>query len=235
MEDVGLYNAGFAIIGTYVGLVFTAMSTDYYPRLSGVAHDNKMGTLLINQQAEIALLILAPILTIFLIFNNWVVIVLYSTEFIPVNGMIQWAALGMYFKAASWSIAFILLAKGASKLFFWNELVVNIYMLGLNLLGYYLYGLDGLGISFLISYALYFLQVFLLAKYKYKFSFISKFYKIFCIQLSLGILCFAITMFVPSPLAYVFGLPFILFSALYSFKELDKRMDLKGIINNYRK
>jgi hypothetical protein len=35
------------------------VSTDYYPRLAGVAHDNKKGTVLINQQAEIALLIIA--------------------------------------------------------------------------------------------------------------------------------------------------------------------------------
>lgn len=235
LEDVGLYNAGFAIIGTYVGLVFMAMSTDYYPRLSGVAHDNKQGTLLINQQAEIAVLILSPILTIFLIFINWAIIVLYSTEFIPVNRLIQWAALGMYFKAASWSIAFVLLAKGASKLYFWNELVMNIYMLGLNLVGYYLYGLNGLGISFLVSYVLYFLQVFFLAKYKYEFSFSPQFYKIFGIQLALGMLCFAITMFLSNPLAYILGLPFIATSVWYSFRELDKRLDLKGIINNYRK
>lgn len=235
LEDVGLYNAGFAIIGTYVGLVFTAMSTDYYPRLSGVAHDNKKGSLLMNQQAEIALLILAPILTVFIIFINWAVILLYSKEFTPVNGLIQWAALGMYFKAASWSIAFILLAKGASNIFFWNELVGNIYMLGFNLLGYYLYGLDGLGMSFLISYVLYFLQVFLLAKYKYDFSFSPQFYKIFGFQLVLGMLCFTITMFVATPWNYIIGLPFILISAWYSFKELDKRMDLKGIVNNLRK
>jgi O-antigen/teichoic acid export membrane protein len=235
LEDVGLYNAGFAIIGTYVGLIFTAMSTDYYPRLAGVAHDNKKGTVLINQQAEIALLIIAPILTVFLIFINWAVVLLYSTEFTPVKALIQWAAMGMYFKAASWSIAFILLAKGASKLFFWNELLGNIYALGLNLLGYHLFGLEGLGISFLISYVLYFLQVFLFAKHKYQFDFSPKFYKIFSIQLLMGVLCFAITMFFSKPLSYIVGLPFIFISAWYSFKELDKRMDIKGIINNYGK
>jgi len=230
LDDVGLYNAGFAIIATYVGLVFTAMSTDYYPRLSGVSHDNKKGTLLMNQQAEIALLILAPILAIFLIFINWVVIILYSTEFIPVNGLIQWAALGMYFKAASWSIAFILLAKGASKLFFWNELVWNIYMLGLNLLGYYFYGLDGLGVSFLISYMLYFSQVFYIAKNKYQFKFNLEFYKIFSIQFTLGLCCFLIIKFAPTYWAYMIGIPLILISIGYSFKELNKRMDLIGLL-----
>lgn len=235
LEDVGLYNAGFAIIGTYVGMIFAAMGTDYYPRLSGVAYDLKKSTLLINQQAEIAVLILAPILTIFIIFINWAVILLYSAKFTPVNNLIQWAALGMYFKAAGWSIAFIILAKGASRLFFWNELAVNIYMLGLNLLGYYLYGLNGLGISFFISYGLYFLQVFLLVKHKYEFSFSPKFYKIFGIQLALGLLCFVITMFISTPLAYVLGTPFILISVLYSFKELDKRIDLKVIIKTFTK
>ena len=68
IEDVGLFNAGFAIINTYVGLVFTAMATDYYPRLSGVAKDNKKAALMINQQADIAILILAPVLVVFLIF-----------------------------------------------------------------------------------------------------------------------------------------------------------------------
>lgn len=235
LEDVGLYNAGFAIIGTYVGLVFTAMSTDYYPRLSGVSHDAKKGTLLINQQAEITLLILSPILTIFLIFIDWVILVLYSTEFTAISRLIQWAALGMYFKAASWSIAFIFLAKGASKLFFWNEFFGNIYVLGLNLLAYHLYGLDGLGLSFLISYIIYFIQVFFLTKHKYDFRFSLEFYKIFIIQLVLGIICFIVNMFVKTPLNYILGLLFILISFWYSYKELDNRIDFKGIINKYKK
>lgn len=235
LEDVGLYNAGFAIIGTYVGLVFTAMSTDYYPRLSGVSHDNKKANLLINQQAEIAVLILAPILTVFIIFINWAVIVLYSTEFIAVNGLIQWAALGMYFKAATFSIAYVLLAKGASQTFFWSEVVANAYLLLFNILGYKYFGLTGMGISFLICYIFSLLQVYFIANYKYEFNFSITFYKIFGIQLALGIFCFTITMFVSTSLAYILGLPFILISSWYSFKELDNRMDLKGIINTYRK
>ena len=39
VEQVGLYNAGFAIINTYVGMVFSAMATDYFPRLSGIVSD----------------------------------------------------------------------------------------------------------------------------------------------------------------------------------------------------
>jgi len=234
--QVGLYSAGFAIINTYVGLIFTAMSTDYYPRLSAVAHSNELSKQTINQQAEIALLILSPIIMFFLVFIQWVIIILYSNKFIAVDTMIHWAALGMLFKAASWAIAMLLLAKGASALFFWNELIVNIYILCLNILGYYFLGLTGLGISFMLSYLLYFIQVSILIKIKYKFSFDKAFIFIFCIQLLLALSCFIVTKFLKPPYSYLLGIVFILFSVYYSFKELDKRIGmLRSVIALFNK
>lgn len=234
VDQVGLYNAGFAIVNTYVGMIFTAMGTDYYPRLSSVSSSNSKSREVINQQVEIALLILAPVIVIFLVFINWIVVLLYSTKFIPVNEMILYAAMGMFFKAASWAVAFIFLAKGASKLFFWNELISNIYLLFLNLAGYYLYGLTGLGISFLVAYVLYLVQVYFVAAVKFEFSFTPAFYKIFSSQFVLAVICFIIVMFLNKPLAYFVGIPFILFSSWISVRELNKKLDLKAILVSYR-
>lgn len=231
--DVGLYNAGFVIINTYVGLIFTAMGTDYYPRLSAVAHSNRLSKQSINQQAEIALLILAPILIVFLVFINWAIILLYSTKFIAVNTMIYWAALGMFFKATSWAIAFIFLAKGTSKLFFWNELSGNIYILVLNLLGYHYFGLTGLGISFMVGYLLYLIQVFIIAKLKFEFSFDRGFINIFIIQIALAISCFLAVKFLIQPYPYIVGTLLLLISGVYSLKELEKRIGIKEIINGF--
>lgn len=234
IEQVGLYTAGFTIINTYVGMVFTAMGTDYYPRLSGVAHDNTKSRHLINQQAEVAILILAPVLAVFLIFINWLVILLYSQKFIEVNGMILWAAMGMYFKAASFCISYILLAKGASRVFFWNELIANLYILCFNLIGYKLYGLEGLGISFLVAYFVYFIQVFIVARRKYEFSFDKEFYKVAGIQLLIGLVCFCIMRTLNSPWTYISGSILITISSVYSFRELEKRIGLKKIfISHY--
>jgi O-antigen/teichoic acid export membrane protein len=235
VAEVGLYSAGFNIIGTYVGLVFTAMGTDYYPRLSGIAHDNRKATTMINQQAEIAVLILAPILCVFLVFINWVVILLYSTKFVAVNGMIHWAALGMFFKAASWSIAFVFLAKSASKLFFWNELISSVYLLGFNMLGYKYAGLDGLGISFLVTYILYFLQVYLITHKIYAFSLDKAFIQIISIQLLIAVTCFLIVKFLTAPYSYIAGTLLIIISVGFSLNELNKRMDLKQIVSNFRR
>jgi O-antigen/teichoic acid export membrane protein len=234
VDQVGLYSAGFAIINTYVGMVFTAMSTDYYPRLSAVSHSNEKSKEVINQQAEIAILILAPIILVFLVFINWVVIVLYSTKFTPINDMILYAALGMFFKAASWSIAFIFLAKGASKVFFWNELIANVYLLGLNLLGYKYFGLLGMGISFMVAYVLYVIQVFFVSRYQYQFSFTPAFYKIFILQFGLAVACLVIVKVLGSPFSYIVGSLFIAVSAYFAFKELDKRLDLKSIFSGIK-
>ena len=77
--------------------------------------------------------------------------------------------IGIFFKAGSWTISFLFLSKGAGKLFFMNELVTHTYTLVLNILGYYHFGLMGLGLSFLVAYFLYFIQVYIVAKIKYEF------------------------------------------------------------------
>jgi len=234
ISHVGLYTAGFAIINGYVGMIFTAMGTDYYPRLSAVANSNAICKQTINQQAEIAILILAPILMIFLIFIQLLIIILYSKKFIPIDDMLHWAALGIFFKAASWSIAFILLAKGHSKVFFWNELIANIYVLILNILGYHIFGLTGLGISFMLGYLLYLIQVYVLSKTRYEFSFDASFIKVFTIQFMLAVSCFMATRFSGKPYSYIIGMGVIIISIWYSYNELNKRIGIKEIYIKYK-
>lgn len=230
VADVGFYSAGFTIINTYVGMIFTAMGTDYYPRLSVVASDDEQCKQLINQQSEIALLILAPILIAFLIFVNWAIIILYSSQFLSITGMVYWATMGIFFKAVSWAIAFVFLAKGVGKLYFWNEFFGSIYFLLFSLLGYYYGGLTGLGVSFLISYILYLIQVFFIAKVKYEFSFSPSFMQIFVIQFLLAMAGFAVVYLINQPYTYILGVILIGFSCWYSYKELESRIGVKEII-----
>lgn len=97
LADVGFYNAGFGILNSYVGIIFTAMATDYYPRLSGVINDKVKFISVVNQQGNVALLILGPILTAFIVFINIAIIILYSKEFLSINLMIQYSAIGFFF------------------------------------------------------------------------------------------------------------------------------------------
>lgn len=230
LEHVGLYNAGFAIINTYVGMIFTSMGTDYYPRLVSVVNDREKCKKTINQQAEISILILAPVLIVFLVFINYAILLLYSQKFTPINEMINWAALGVFFKAITWSIGFVFLAKGSSKLFFWNEVMANIYFLSFNLIGYHIWGLKGLGLSFLSVYLIYTFQIFMVSKVKFGFSFNRNLIRIFCIQFGLALLCFSSVNLLSKTLSYIVGTIIIIISTVFSFKELDKRIELSTMI-----
>jgi O-antigen/teichoic acid export membrane protein len=235
IDDVGLYNAGFMIIGTYVGLLFTAMGTDFYPKLSQCANNNRKSKILINHQAEITLLILTPILIIFIFFLKWIIILLYSSEFVDISTMLQWAVLGMFFKGAIWPVGFILLAKkGSFKLFLINELLSNIYILILNILGYKYFGLDGLGISFFISYIFIFIQIYFIAKSKFDFNYTRDFMKIFYFQFTLALISFISINFITKAYIYIVGVVLTIISLFYTYKELDKRIVIKEFINKLR-
>jgi len=226
VAQVGLYNAGFAIINTYVGMIFAAMVTDYFPRLSAVANDNKKSALLINQQAEIGILIIAPVLNIFMVFINVVITLLYSSKFLPISGMIQYVALGIFLKTVSWAMGYMMLAKGDSKIFFYSELLANIYILGINMLCYRLYGLDGLGISFFVCYGLGILQGYIILHWKYQFRFDATFYRVFFIQFLLTAICFFLVKFFTGNLRYIVTLPVIAATTIFSLNEFNKKLDI---------
>ena len=231
--DVGLFTAGFSIISTYTGMIFNAMLTDYLPRISSVSKDNILCKQIINQQAEIALLVIGPILIFFIIFIKWIIILFYSNQFLPIENMMYWATIAIFFKLIAWCIGFIVIAKGASKLFFLSELVGNIYSLIFSLYGYHYWGLTGLGVASLFSFFLLTLQIYLIAKIKYEFGFNPKIYYIFILYFSLAMLCFITTKILNTNWLYLTASIIFFISVLVSIYELDKRVAIKTFIISY--
>ena len=231
ITDVGLYSAGFAIVGTYVGMVFSAMGADYYPSLSEVSNDNIKCTEKVNQQILVSILILAPILTILIVFIKLGIIILYSAKFFGTLKMIQWASLGVFFQAFSWCIAFIFLAKGDSKVYFWNELIPNLYILVINCFSYYIWGLEGMGISYLLGCIIYAVQVYMVAKKMYGFYFDSYILKKCAIHLALLLLAFLIMRFFNPFIQYTVGSLIIAFSIFFSVRTLEQKI---SFFENFR-
>ncbi|MBK8089877.1 MAG: O-antigen translocase [Chitinophagaceae bacterium] len=234
LEQVGLYAAAWAILSGYVDMVFTAMGTDYFPRLSEVNSDNQKIKKLVNEQAEMAVLILGPILLLMFSSLPILVKILLTNSFLPVIGLIQWALIGILFKAGSWSVAFILLAKGDRKLYFISEMISNVITLGSSILLYHFFKLNGLGIAFLVSYVLYLTLVFFIAKIKYNFAFDKAFLKLFLIQFILTSAAFAVVLNYAYPIAYIPSIFLLTISSFYSYSELKKRIDIPAILTSVK-
>lgn len=235
LDQVGFYNAGIIIINTYVGMVFNAMSTDYYPRLAAIADKIQKIRETVFQQAYIGVLLLTPIIILFLMVADFVIPLLYSKEFYPVVTFVSWAILGMLFKVVSFSMGYIFVAKGDSKIFIKTALLFNFLLLTCNVVGFYLGGLEGLGISFLFYYALHLVLVGTITKLVYNFYFPKIFYFIFFVSLGLILLGFGATYLEQVIIRkVVLGILFIV-SGILSLYYLNKQMDLMAIIKAFRK
>lgn len=228
---VGLYQSGWVLTTQYVGLIFTAMATDFFPRLSAVHDDKEQVGLLTNQQIQIGQLIIAPIAIGLLVFAPLVVYVLLSSEFFPTIPLIQFSLMGMLFKTASWAISFVILAKGNTSLFLIIETFANFLLLGLNVIGYTYCGLAGIGYAFIALYVIYFAVVWLIARRRYGFCFEAYTIRLFVIQQIFFVLVLAIILFTDSRLIqYICGGLLLAVSIFYSYRELNKLIGFKELM-----
>lgn len=228
LSDVGLFTAGFAIVNTYVGMVFTAMATEYFPRLSSISNDSKAFNLALNQQMQICILLIAPLICAFLVFSKVAVIILYSNEFLGIEKMILFAIFAIVFKAPSWCCSYAILAKGDSTLFFWTELASMIVMLVLNIGLYALLGLDGLGLAYVILYIYYLIQEWIVCTKRYGISLDKGVVKTYLPHFFLCGACL-ITVFICHNMVvrYCLGSLLIGIDLLVAYKDLNSKVNIK--------
>lgn len=230
IEAVGIFTAGFAIINTYVGMIFDAMIKDFYPRLSAISSDNVKCSQVVNQQAEVGILIMAPMLIACLVFMPIVIWILYSDKFMGAMDYIVWAIPGMLFKLASWTVALIFTAKGNPKLYMSNEVFGSILNFICSITGYYLWGLKGLGLGFTTGYLLYLLKVYITAHNQFEFSFTISFLKLFGIQFMLVGICLVMEIVFKSWFLYVLGSIVFIVSGYISLKGMNDRTNFMQVI-----
>jgi O-antigen/teichoic acid export membrane protein len=230
LEVVGFYTAGWSIVGQYVNIVFSAMGSDYYPRLASINNDNSKVTELVNQQTISSILILLPLLLLLLLTMPLVIRLFFTSAFLPVIVFVNWTIFGILFKAASWSLGYILVAKGDSRTFLVTEVIGGGFLLSSNLLGFIIGGLEGLGVSFAINYLFYLIMIYFVAKKKYAFFYQKDFLKIFLLVVLLCSVGFGLTFVKNEFLRYLSGSAVLCLGAAYSFYELNRRMNLVLLI-----
>ncbi|NOY47082.1 MAG: O-antigen translocase, partial [Chlorobi bacterium] len=228
--EVGYYNAAFIIINAYVGVIFNAMSKDYFPRLASIADKNDILSRVVNQQAFVAILLLTPIIVVFLAFAPLIINILFTREFSPIIGILTFGILATLFKAVSWTMGYILIAKGDSKLFIQTEVGFNLILLLMSVLGYVYGGLIGVGISFLLYYIIYLVGIKIITNYKYNFKFNSDFYKIFIICIILCFGAFLVTYIKTDYVKYGLMIVLIISSCIFTIVKLNQKTDLIRVI-----
>lgn len=149
----GQFQAASALSMVYVGFVLQAMGTDFYPRLTAVADDNRKCNQLVNEQAEISILLALPGVLATLALAPWVIQIFYSSKFDKASEILCWQVTGTFLQVNSWPIGFILLAKGRAAALFLTDLASYSVYVALGWIGLKLFGLRGTGMAYLGLYA----------------------------------------------------------------------------------
>ena len=226
VETVGLYSAGYMMTMTYAGMVFSAMETDFFPRLSACHNLATTANTVVNRQIEVTLLLVAPMLVFFTIALPILLPLLYSGKFTPVIGMMQVTVFAMYFRAIKLPMAYMPLAKGDSWSYMLLEAIYDIVLVLAVVVAFRKWGLLGCGIAITAVGVLDFLIILIYTRYRYGFRMSCAVKNYALMQLPFGVLAYLVT-FVENPWVYwTVGLLLGCISLALSLQVLRKKTSL---------
>ncbi|HLX94890.1 MAG TPA: O-antigen translocase [Verrucomicrobiae bacterium] len=235
LEAAGFYQAAWAFSVLYVNFILQAMGTDFYPRLTAIAGDREECNRLVNEQAEVGLLAACPGVLATLAFAPLVIGLFYSAKFAPAVEILRWFCLGMMLRVASWPMGFILLARGAGKIFFWTELSTNLVSLGLTWFGIRYFALNGIGMAFFVTYVVYFVLIYAVVRRVCGFKWSGANRRLGLLFTPLIAVVFASWYFLPRWAAIALGLISAGLAGVYSLKTLCALLPLERFPGFVRK
>jgi enterobacterial common antigen flippase len=233
-EATGLYQSAWTLGGLYVGFILQAMGADFYPRLTAQANDNAACNRLVNEQAQIGLLLAAPGVVATLTFASIVVALFYSSKFGAAVGVLRWVCLSVTLQVISWPMGFIIIAKGKSALFFGAELAWTIVAIGLAWACVESFGLNGAGIAFFGSYVFHCFLIYPIAHRlsNFRWSSANGVGCLLCLSLIAVVFCGFYVL--PPLLAIAIGTLALGVSVTYSLRTLIKLIPLDRLPRQMR-
>ena len=226
MDDVGFYNAAYMITITYAGMVFSAMETDYFPRLSAVHKDIKATNETVNKQMEVSLLLLSPMLVTLLMMLPVLIPLLFRQDFLPVVAMAQVAVLAMYFKVQTMPVAYITLARSRSMSYLLLETTYFVALAVAIVVGFRWWGIWGTGVAIVVAHVVEYLVVNVYAIWQYSYRPTWQVGRYALIQLSIGAVAYAVSLLADDFTYWISEAALTIVSTAYSLYILHQKTHL---------
>lgn len=154
MDAAGYWEAMWRLSAAYLMLVTTTLSLYYLPKLSELK-DPKEIKAEILQGYKIILPVAAACGLVIYLLRDFIIGVLFTSDFIPMRDLFAWQMVGDTLKIGSWILAYLMLGKAMTKLFISTEIIFAASFYGLTVMLTNLYGLEGVTIAHAVNYAVY--------------------------------------------------------------------------------
>lgn len=162
-EGNGLYMMAVKVATVYLGGLSAAAGGYYFPTLSAAKDDTEMFGIM-NQTWAMYMQVLPPIICVLMLSGEWLMLLLFTSEFIPAAVFLLLLLPGDLFRVSAETLGIGLLVKkklvvSTSAYFIWAMLY-----LGLSAVLLPAYGLLGVAIAYLVSQAYSALQQVVIAR-----------------------------------------------------------------------
>lgn len=221
---VGIFTAAFSLSGMFINFILGAMGADYYPRLTEFSRDHAAMRRLVNQQAEIGLILAVPGLLATLTLAPWIVRAFFTAEFLPAVEPLRWFILGCLGRIISWPLSFVMLALDKSRWFFLTETTFNVLHLCMVWIGLTLWGVEGVAIAFFCVYIVYVAAIYRIAHRLIRFAWSPFMLQLFAIFLPLLLAAFLSGRYLSLFSATIVGIVLTTVTSVLCFLTLRSRL-----------
>lgn len=154
---LGQYQAAWSLTSVYLGVLLSAMSLEYFPRLSRLVAEGSYRDVdtAIQGQVLLGLAMATPVICLLILYTAPVMSLLFSPEFLPAVPMAQQQFVGDIFKMLAWPFSYALLARQAKLDVIMSEGVWAVSYVGFVLLAVRYGGLNLVGWAYFVAYVGY--------------------------------------------------------------------------------
>lgn len=165
-EAAGYWEAMWRLSGAYLMLVTTTLSVYYLPKLSELKTHQEIRKEII-QGYKIILPVAAFSGLIIYLLCEFIIIILFTQDFLPMRELFAWQMLGDTLKIGSWILAYLMLGKAMTKCFVITEVAfaINFYFLVVLMTNFF--GFKGVALAHAVNYFLYWVSMYFLVFKKF--------------------------------------------------------------------
>ena len=152
--EAGWWEAMNRISNMYLMVITTSFSVYYLPRLSELTDRKELRVEIFRSYKVIVPCLLGGFTLIYFL-RLFVIRLLFTPEFLPMENLFIWQLAGDFFKITSWLLSFLMVAKAMTKWFIFTEVSFSLIFVGLGFLFMQWNGVVGITQAYLVNYILY--------------------------------------------------------------------------------
>lgn len=154
----GYWEAMIRLSTVYLMLVTTILGVYYLPRLSELKILEE-----IKKEVYLGYKFLFPMAVaggiIVFVLRDWIINVLFSPSFAPMQSLFFWQMMGDALKIGSWILGYLMLSKAMTKLYISTEIIFTLSLLILTYVCTQVFGFEGVSIAYLVNYGMYWIVI----------------------------------------------------------------------------